>query len=165
MRSKAFVFVVAVATIAVGALGVSQAVPEVSRLLVVDETKTFASTMRVVGLVKLLKGVGLFEVDVQLVDVESSYDDPLAGRRLDPAVEPYDLMLIVPRGVDDGSVRTIWIVSDGLILLAPHVQVGVATLSELTDLVFDGLGAAIDVYEDLFPGFLWALYVNEGWMR
>jgi hypothetical protein len=163
MRRKFLTCALIVAALTASAA--SQAAPEAVRLLVVDETKTFASTLRVTGLVKALKGVGLYEIDVEVADVVSSYDDPLDGLNPDPASESYDLMLIIPRGLDDGSVATIWIVSDGLLQLAAHVRAGVELLSALVDQVFTGIGRAVDVYEDLFPGFFWALYVNQGWMR
>jgi len=89
------------------------------RVLVVDETKTLASTMRVAGLVGALRGTGLFDVSHRLADVESSWDDPLAGSEPPPDEAPQDLILIVPRGIDDGSADWIWIASNGLFSLPP----------------------------------------------
>jgi hypothetical protein len=133
------------------------------RLLLVDETKTFISTMRVGALAGALKGSRLFEVSVRLVDVESSYEDPLAGASSDQA--PFDIILILPRGLDDRSVSQIWVVSGGLDELAPSVRAGLAGASQVLDQVFQGIGEAIDVSEDLWPGLLAALYLQEGWLR
>ena len=133
------------------------------RLLVVDETKTFLSTMRVAGLVGALRQAGMFDVSVALGDVASSYDNPLAGRVAD--ADPYDIILIVPRGLDDGSIASIWVVSGGLDLLAPSLRAGIDVASAIIDQVFAGIGVSVDVYEDLFPAFLWALYSMEGWIR
>jgi len=149
-----------------GAL-VASAQPEVAsiRVLVVDETKTFNSTMRVAGLVGALRSVGLFDVGVALADVTSSYEDPLVGREPEEGGELYDLIVVLPRGLDDGSVRQIWIVSAGLDALSPSVATGLGVLSGVVDRVFDGIGEAIDVSEDLWPCLLWAVYSTNGWIR
>ncbi len=133
------------------------------RLLLVDETKTFASTMRVGALAGALKGLRLFEVSVRLVDVESSYEDPLVGASLDQA--PFDIILILPRGLDDDSVSQIWLATTGLESLAPTVRAGVDTASHIVDQIFQGIGEAIDVSEDLWPGLLAALYQKKGLLR
>lgn len=133
------------------------------RLLLVDETKTMASTMRIVALVKGLREVGGIEVDVRLSDVTSAYEDPLDD--IDPEGEPYDLILIVPRGIDDGSVDFVWLVSAWLDGLTPHVRAGVELVTHFVDQIFGDATTALDVYDDLFAGCLWALYEKRGWMR
>lgn len=132
------------------------------RLLLVDETKTFSSTMRVGALAGILKKSEAFDVTVELVDVSSSYADPLTGKP--PAEHPYNIILIIPRGIDDGSVDQIWLVTRGFDELPPHAVQGIKMLSALVDQVFSGLAQATDVSEDLFPGFFSALYVEEGWL-
>jgi len=143
----------------------AQPAPEPIRVLVVDETKTFDSTMRVAGLVGALRLVGLFDVGVALADVASSYDDPLAGREPDEGGELYDLIVVLPRGLDDGSIRQIWIVSAGLDDLSPSVAAGLGIASGIVDRVFAGIGEATDVTEDLWPCLLWAVYSTNGWVR
>ncbi len=151
----------------VAAALVASAQPEVApiRVLVVDETKTFDSTMRVAGLVGTLRSVGLFDVGVALADVTSSYDDPLAGREPDEGGELYDLIVVLPRGLDDGSIRQIWIVSAGLDDLSPSVAAGLGVVADVLEQVFAGIGEAIDVSEDLWPCLLWAVYSANGWIR
>jgi hypothetical protein len=143
----------------------SQETPPLVRVLVVDETKTFASTMRVAGLVGALRSAGLFDVGVALADVTSSYDDPLAGRDPGEAEEAYDLIVILPRGLDDGSMSQIWIVSAGMSSLPPIVTTSLDLLTGIVDQVFAGAGEAIDVSEDLWPCLLWAAYSTKGWIR
>ena len=135
------------------------------RVLVVDETKTFTSTMLVAGLVGALRSFGTFEVGVALADVTTDYDDPLAGRSLADGEDPYDLIVILPRGLDDGSNGQIWIVSDGLSALPPSVAASLPVVSGIVEQVFGGLGESIDVSEDLWPCLLWAVYEVNGWMR
>jgi hypothetical protein len=133
-----------------------------TRLLLVDETKTFASTMRVGALAGILRKTGMVDVTVRLVDVESSYGDPLAG--LATVEEPYDIILIIPKGIDDESVAQIWLVTHFFEEASPE-DVGLAALSGIIDLIFQGLATAIDVSEDLWPGFYAALYLQQGWLR
>ena len=154
---------VAVLVLSVGLAGLSQSAPEPTRVLVVDETKTFLSTMRVAGLVGALRQVGLFDVSVALGDVNSNYDDPLAGQ--EPPADPYDVILILPRGLDNGSIDTVWVVSNGLDLLLPPVRAGVDVISQVAEQVFADLAEAVNVYEDLFPAFLWGLYSVKGWVK
>jgi len=135
------------------------------RLLLVDETKTFTSTMRVGALAGVLKTIGLFDVSVRLVDVPSSYDDPLRAEQPDPAQTPFDVIVVLPRGLDDGSMSQIWLVTPGLESLTPTVRAGVDAASGIIAQVFQGSAEAIDVSEDLWPGLLAALYLKEGWLR
>ena len=135
------------------------------RLLLVDETKTFISTMRVGALAGALNKMGSFDVSVKLVDVLSSYDDPLNTEQLDSGQAPFDVILVLPRGLDDGSVGQIWLATAGLESLIPTVRAGVEAASYIVDQVFQGLAEAIDVSEDLWPGLLAALYLKEGWLR
>jgi len=135
------------------------------RVLVVDETKTFNSTMRVAGLVGALRSVGLFEVGVTLSDVASSYDDPLADWSLAEEEELYDLIVVLPRGLDDGSISQIWIVSAGVSNLSQGVFAALNAAAGIVDQVFAGIGEAIDVSEDLWPCLLWAVYSTKGWIR
>lgn len=132
------------------------------RLLLVDETKTFSSTMRVGILAGILKKNPLFAVDVKMVEVESSYVDPLAGS--EPEAQTYDIILIVPRGIDNGSVHQIWIVTRGFSELSPPVTGAIEALEGIVGKMFAKVAVPTDVNDDLFPGFLSALYVNEGWL-
>jgi hypothetical protein len=135
------------------------------RLLLVDETKTFISTMRVGALAGALKNMGLFDVSVKLVDVLNSYDDPLKIELPDSGQAPFDVILVLPRGLDDGSVDQIWLATAEMDSLIPTVRAGVEAASYIVDQVFQGLAEAIDVSEDLWPGLLAALYLQEGWLR
>ena len=164
-RSKTLLLVLVALTMAIPLSSLSQEAPPLVRVLVVDETKTFASTMRVAGLVGALRSVGLFDVGVALADVASSYDDPLVDRIPEEGENPHDLIVILPRGLDDGSMRQIWVVSAGLSSLSPIVTASLEVLTGIVDQVFGGAGEAIDVSEDLWPCLLWATYSMKGWIR
>jgi hypothetical protein len=97
-----------------------------------------------------------------LVDVESSYGDPLAGLTI--TEEPYDIILIIPKGIDDGSVVQIWLVTR-FFEEASLEDVGLTALSGIIDQIFQGLATTIDVSEDLWPAGYATLYLQQGWLR
>ena len=143
----------------------AQEAPGSVRILVVDETKTFLSTMRVAGVVGALKQMPGFEIDVRFADAASKLADPLAGELPPEDSKPYDIVAIIPRGIDDASIPWIWIVSGWVPALPPQTQVGVAILSQVIDQVFAGVATGIDVTEDFYPNILWSEYVVKGWIR
>jgi hypothetical protein len=163
---KVIVLVTVVVLLFVGIAGVAQQAPgpqgEKVRLLIVDETKTFSSTMRVGVLAGILKKNELFEVDVKMVEVDSSYVDPLVASK--PPAQPYDIILIVPRGIDNGSVDQIWIVTRGFAELSPPATGAIDALEGIINKLFAEVAVPTDVNADLFPGFFSALYVEEGWL-
>ena len=142
-----------------------QELPPSIRILIVDETKTFTSTMKVAGTIGALRQMGLFDVSVRLADVETDFEDPLFGAAPESDQEPFDLILILPRGLDTKTNVSIWLVSNGFTSLSPFVRSAVDLISNVVDQVFAGSGQTIDVYEDLWPGFLWAAYVSKGWIQ
>ena len=131
-------------------------------MLLVDETKTFSSTMRVGALAGILRKTGMVNVSVELIDVESSYENPLSGIALPE--EPHDIILIIPKGIDDGSVKQIWLVTRFFEETSPEFA-GLTALSGIIDQIFQGIAEAVDVSEDLWPGFYAALYLKQGWLR
>ena len=157
-------FLIGVMLLGWSALTFGQEVPPAIRVLLVDETKTFTSTMKVAGTIGALRQMGLFDVSVRLAEVETDYSDPLAGIAPEPDQEPFDLILILPRGLDTRASVSIWLVSDGFNGLSPFARGAVELVSNIVDQVFAGSGQTIDVSEDLWPGFLQATYVMKGWM-
>jgi len=143
----------------------SEASVEPVRLLVVDQTKTFLSTMRIGGLVGALKGTGLFEVGVEFADAVSDWDDPLAGKSPAADLEPYDIVLVIPRGIDDGSADWVWIMIAPAAMAPAQVAMGLEILEGMLALVFEGAVDSMNSADDLFVGFLHSLYIAEGWMR
>lgn len=144
-------------------MAAGQELPPSIRILLIDETKTFTSTMKVAGTIGALRQMGLFEVSVRLSDVDDDYADPLAGIAPEPGQDPFDLILILPRGLDTKTNVSIWLVSDWVGSLSPFVRGAIDLISNVVDQVFAGSGQTIDVSEDLWPDFLWAVYVKKGW--
>jgi len=103
-------------------------------------------------------------VSVRLADVDTDYADPLAGIAPESDQEPFDFILILPRGLDTKADASIWLISNGFDALSPFALGAVDLISTVVDQVFAGSGETIDVSEDLWPGLLQAAYVLKGWM-
>jgi hypothetical protein len=140
------------------------------RLLIVDETKGLEPTVRVGILGKLLQESGMMDVSVLLADVASGYDDPLESESIEKWETPYDIILILSKGIDDGTVPYIWIVFGGFETWgeAIDLEAGMEMLGlfrGIIDQVFEGIAEAVDMTGDLYPVFQAALYRVEGWLR
>ena len=134
------------------------------KLLLIDGTKTFASTARVGALAGAVRSTGMFELDVRFSDETCPYDDPLACEADIPAT-PYDVVVIIPRGIDDGSASTVWLVTGILPWTSPEGWPVIATVQGIIDKVFAGLATAVDPSADLWPAFAASLYQVQGWLR
>jgi len=140
---------------------VSQPTP---RLLLLDCTKTFASTMRVGGLAAFLRASGAVDVTVQFGDAAGMYDIPVVQEDVSSA-EPFDVIVIIPRGIDDGSAGYIWIVSNILPNSSPDEWAQIVVLRTVLGEAFTGLAQAADPTVDLWAGFTASLYTAQGWLR
>lgn len=138
-----------------------QAEAEKFALLIVDETKTFSSSIRVQVLASLLKKTGQFELFAKFVEVSSSFDDPLQGLEPD---RRYDLILIIPRGIDDNTVRQLWVVSRPFPEISEGLRRAIGLLKQLAGRVFTGAAEAVDVTDDLIPGYFATIFIREGWL-
>jgi len=159
MRRSAWV-AIAVCCLVASAIGVAAAPYKV---LLVDGTKTLEATLRVGGLAGAMRQSGLAEVSVLFTDVVSPYDDPLAGRETPAA--PYDLVLIIPRGVGDGSADVVWVLVGNAIAASPELASSFSLLSSGIGMAFSGAVRALSPLDDLWALFTSALYVSEGWLR
>lgn len=159
MRRNAWI-AIAACCLVVGTLAVTAAP---YRVLLVDGTKTLEATLRVGGLAGAIRQSGLAEVSVLFTDVVSPYDDPLAGREA-PA-EPYDLVLIIPRGVGDGSADIVWVLVGDAVGVSPELASSFNLLSSGIGMAFAGAVRALSPLDDLWALFTSALYASEGWLR
>jgi len=140
---------------------VAQATP---RLLILDCTKTFESTMRVGGLTGFLRASGAVDVVVQFCDAPSVYDTPDIREDVSSA-EPFDVIIIVPCGIDDGTADRVWIVTNVLPDSPQQLWEQVVLLRMVLDEAFTGLAHGVDPTVDLWAGFTASLYASQGWLR
>lgn len=157
-----------IAIAVLGVAGFAQQVPNadgatpLARVLLIDETRTFASTMRVGALAGALRQAGV-ELDVRLDAVPWSYADPLADA--EPPEEPYDLTLIVSVGIDDGTVREVWLLRGSSLWASAEARATIAPLRELLAAVFDSVASPVGIFDDLWIAALASLYEMQGWLR
>ncbi|MEN6370352.1 MAG: hypothetical protein ABFD77_11745 [Thermotogota bacterium] len=133
------------------------------RVLVVDGTKTLASTLRVVGLAGGIRQSGVADVAIILADDLGPFVDPLRDRSRPET--PYDLILIVPRGIDDGSASRIWILVAGNPRETPLTAQAIELLRAGIDRAFAGIASGVDPLDDLWAALMASCYVREGWLR
>ena len=131
-------------------------------VLLVDETKTFSSTMKVGALAGLLENNPMLAVTVRLVDTETSYSNPLLG--IDPPQTPFDAIIIIPLGIDDGSVSQIWIITGEPDESQMTSTSPLNAVSRLIGSVFGEFATTVGVADDLYLGLFSALCVAEGWL-
>lgn len=145
------------------ALGAASVAAAPYRVLLVDGTKTLEATLRVGGLAGAMRQSGLADVSVVFTDAVSAYDDPLADVPL-PA-EPYDLVLIIPRGVGDGTTDIVWLLVGQSLAAQADSTTSLSLLQSGIGLAFGGAVRALTALDDLWAFLMSALYVSEGWLR
>lgn len=160
MKRTAWMVAAMVCCVAVGVVSVAA---DPHRVLVVDGTKSLEATLRVGGLVSAIRQSGLAEVSVLFTDAVSPYADSLAGKPL-PAT-PYDLIIVIPQGVGDGTADMVWLLAAGNLAADPGASSAVALLNSGMGLVFGGAIRAVTALDDLWALFTSALYVAQGWLR
>lgn len=137
----------------------SEQAKEIS-LLIIDETKTFQQSIRIELLAGNIKEIGFFDLEAKIVDVKSSYEKPLGVNTTD---KKYDLILLFPKGLDDGSIREVWILSVPInYQMEPLVKEGIRTLSSMIEKIFQA--EAVNVSESLFPALLSGVLLQDGWI-
>lgn len=144
------------------AFGTSEPMP--MALLLIDGTKTFSSTVQVGALAGAVRGIDGFDLSVCFADGGGLYEDPMAAATETPS-GIYDLVVILPRGLDDGTANTVWVVTEVLPWTSPERWSLVSLLSDLINRVFAGSATAVDPTEDLWPSLLASVYRNQGWLR
>lgn len=131
------------------------------QLLIVDETTSFTASMGVELFARALKRTGLFDLSARIADVDSSFADPLRGQEPD---RRYDIIIIVPRGIEDDTVRQIWIVTRPFHEISEGLRSTVALIKEIVNSGSQGRLTAVDITDDGIPGIFATLFIREGWL-
>lgn len=166
MSGKLFMIFIAVVFLVIGLgtlSGLGQQAEHLQRfnLLIVDETRTFSSSMRVEVLARALKRTELFDLAARIVKVDSSFVDPLQDEVPD---KPYDIILVIPWGIDDGTVKQLWVITRPFTEISEELRGAVTVVKEIANGIFHGVAEAVDVTEDLIPGYFAAILIWEGWL-
>lgn len=139
----------------------SQAETKKYTLLIIDETRTLSTSMRVEILARALNQTELFDLSAQIAVVDTGFENPLQDAIPD---RRYDIILIIPRTIEHGTVRQLWIITRPHSEISPHLNAAIASLKEIADAVFADIAKAVDVTEDLVPGFFAAFFIKEEWL-
>ncbi len=136
-----------------------------SRLLFVDETRSFEISMRIQGLVKRLKESKEIEVDALTRQVENPTISPVE----EPPEEPYDLVIIVPPTIETGQLKQVWLITKPLSKFPRRerrrVLVQLEKLKEAVSEAFEGKVTPVGVNDDLIPAYFSSLFLREGILR
>ena len=131
-------------------------------LLIVDETQTIEASLFVNMAAAVLKGTGMFNVEAKIVDVDSSFDDPLGPNETDRV---YDIIVVVPRALDQRRLMQIWLATCPYLAGGPDVlERGVATIQDLVAERSQGQLTALGVHDDAVPGLFATIFDHHGWL-
>ena len=143
-------------------VGVAQPSERVD-LLLVDETQTLQASLMVQVYARALQESGLFNFDAKIVSVQSSYDDPLGVNLTE---KRYELIVIVPRGIEDGSVPQVWMITRPI---GPQTRPQLLTAMELVRQRVEqgsaGLFKALTVMDDGALGIFSSVFERHGWLK
>ncbi len=144
-------------------LPTAHASPGVDVLIVIE-----VQSPQLVGLATLfsaaLRNSGLFAtVDEKSVTVSRSGEDPLGKNTT--GVQ-YDLIIILPIGVEQGVLTQIWLVTCPITTATPQeLLAGLQFIQELVATGTQGQIQAAGVQDDLIPGLFSTLFQRNGWLR
>ncbi len=152
------------ALVTLGLLGSdSIAQPSKVDLLLVDETQTLQASLMVQVYARALQESGLFHFDAKIVSVQSSYDDPLG---VNATEKRYELIAIVPRGIEDGSVPYIWLITKPIgPQTRPELLQGIELIRQRVAQGSGGLLKALTVMDDGALGIFASVFEHHGWLR
>ncbi|MFN4218703.1 MAG: hypothetical protein ACK4HB_05430 [Candidatus Bipolaricaulia bacterium] len=155
--------IVLISIVAVGALVSSAQAQSKVDLLLVDETQTLQASLMVQIYARALQESGLFNFDAKIVQVESSYDDPLGVNSTD---KRYELIAIVPRGIEDGSVLSIWLITKPIgPQTRPELLAAIELIRQRVAQGSAGLFKALTVMDDGALGIFSSVFERHGWLK
>lgn len=132
-------------------------------LLLVDETQTLQASLMVQIYARALQESGLFNLEAKIARVESSYDDPLGVNTTD---KKYELIVIVPRGIEDGSVPQIWLITLPIgPQTRPELLAAIELIRQRVAQGSAGLFKALTVLDDAALGIFSSVFERHGWLK
>lgn len=131
-------------------------------LLIVDETRTFEASLLVNTFAGALKETGQFDVEAEVVDVASSFEDPLGPNESDAV---YDIILVIPQILEKREMMQLWVASCPYSPGGPaELRRGVETIQDLVDEGSRGQVAALGVHDDALPALFSTIFADHGWL-
>ena len=166
LNKKYFVILVIVGLI-FSFTAVSNAQQEVERfkLLVVDETQSIETSMRVQGFVGALKQRPEVEVVIRMTKPDEPTENPIK----DSQNLKVDAVLIFPHTMETGKINQVWVVT------RPYSAIPVEARKKTTNMMnqlkdgieqaFSGKVNAVGVNDDVIPAYFSTLFLKQGVLR
>ncbi len=166
MRNKYLVLLTAVALVmSFALLAGAQESNQKWRLMVVDESESFEISMRIQGLVGVVKTRPNIEVLTKMADVDHPTENPLKEEK----GLGVDAVIIVPHTIETNLINQVWIVTRPFSSLPVEMRAKVENMmSQLKngiDQAFAGKVTSVGVDDDLIPAYFSSLFVKEGILR
>lgn len=166
MKQK-YVAVLTVLALFVGLIVVSGAGTEAtgSKLLIVDETESMGTSIRVQGFVGAIKSRSDVDVLTRMVKT----DHPTANPLQDSEDLKVDAVVIVPSTIETGKVKQIWIATRPFSAVPPEMRAEMKgmmdQLKKGIEKAFSGKVKAVGVNDDVIPAYFSTLFLREGVLR
>lgn len=166
MKQK-YVAILTVLALLVGFTAVSGAGNEAagSKLLIVDETESMETSMRVQGFVGAIKSRSDVEVLTRMVKT----DHPTANPLKDSEDLKVDAVIIVPSTIETGKIKQVWIVTRPYSAIPLEMRAEtmgmMKQLKEGIEKAFSGKVNAVGVNDDVIPAYFSTLFLREGVLR
>jgi hypothetical protein len=166
VQKKYFVLlaVIGLSVLFAGALVSAQEV-EGSSLLIVDETESMETSMRIQGFVAALKRRSNIEVITRMAKPENPTDNPVE----DSKNLTVDAIIIFPRTIETGRINQVWIATRPYSAVPPEMRPEMITMMEQLkggiEQAFSGKVRAVDVNDDVIPAYFSTLFLREGVLR
>lgn len=162
-----YVAVLTVLILFVGLIAVPGAGNEAagSKLLIVDETESMETSMRVQGFVGAIKS----RSDVEVLTRMFKTDNPTANPLKDSENLMVDAVVIVPSSIETGKVKQVWIVTRPFSAVPLEMRAEMMgmmdQLKEGIEKAFSGQVNAVGVNDDVIPAYFSTLFLREGVLR
>ncbi len=166
MKQK-YVAILTVLALFVGLTVVSGAGSETagSKLLIVDETESMETSMRVQGFVGAIKSRSDVEVLTRMVKM----DDPTANPLKDSKDLKVDAVIIVPSTIETGKVKQVWVATRPFSTIPLEMRAETMGMMEQLkkgiEKAFSGKVNAVGVNDDVVPAYFSTLFLREGVLR
>lgn len=136
-----------------------------SKLLIVDETESMETSMRVQGFVGAIKSRSDVEVLTRMVKT----DDPTANPLKDSEDLKVDAVVIVPSTIETGKVKQVWVATRPFSAVPLEMRAEMMgmmdQLKQGIEKAFSGKVNAVGVNDDVISAYFSTLFLREGVLR
>ena len=138
---------------------------EESTILIVDETQSIETSMRVQGFVGALKQRSEVEIITKMFKPEHPTDNPIQN----PEDYSADAVIIFPQTIETGIVNQVWVATRPYSAIPVEMRVQTrGMMKQLKDGIeqaFSGKVNAVGVDDDVIPAYFSTLFLREGVLR